>query len=119
MVRTRHGLTIGAIFRLNSISFQEAQMKLTEAVIPISEAKAHTAGLIDRVVNTRSPVVITQNGRARVVVQDLESYEETRESLAFLKIVAQGRTNVRDGKVKPLKSAFANVRRRARERQNG
>ena len=93
-------------------------MKLSEAVVPISEAKARTAELVNQVAENRRPVVITQNGRARVVVEDLRTYEETQESLAMLKIIAQGRRNVREGNVKPLKKAFADVRRQTRVRHS-
>jgi prevent-host-death family protein len=89
-------------------------MKLSEVVIPVSEAKAHTARLIEDVVQNRRPAIITQNGRARVIVEDLRTYEETQESLAMLKIIAQGRRNVREGKVKSLHKAFADVRKRTR-----
>jgi prevent-host-death family protein len=85
-------------------------MRLSEAVIPISEMKSRTAALVNGVAENRRPVIITQNGRARVVVEDLRSYEETQESLALLKIVAMGRQNVREGKFKPLAQAFADVR---------
>ena len=91
-------------------------MKLSEAVIPISEAKARTAGLVRDVVSSQRPVIITQNGRAQVIVQDLRSYEAVQESLAMLKIIAQGRANVRDGRTKPLKTAFRDVRRGIREK---
>jgi prevent-host-death family protein len=91
-------------------------MKLSETVIPISEVKAHTARMIDDVVKHRRPVVITQNGRAKVIVQDLRSYEEMQESIALLKIAAQGGGNIREGKVKPLRKAFADVRKKVRER---
>lgn len=91
-------------------------MRLSEAVVPISEVKAHTAGLVKDVVDHRRPVIITQNGRAQVIVQDLRSYEATQESLAMLKIVAQGRADVRDGRTKPLATAFRDVRRAVREK---
>jgi prevent-host-death family protein len=91
-------------------------MKLSEAVIPISEAKARTAGLVRDVVSSQRPVIITQNGRAQVIVQDLRSYEATQESLALLKIIALGRVDVRDGRTKPLKRAFRDVRRAVREK---
>lgn len=50
-------------------------MKLSEAVIPISYAKAHTAEVIAGIVKEHKPIVITQKGRARVIIQDLHSYE--------------------------------------------
>ena len=93
-------------------------MKLSEVIVPVSEAKARTAKMIEDVVRNRRPAVITQNGRAKVIVEDLRTYEETHESLAMLKIVAQGRANVRAGKTKPLKRACADVRRRAQERRS-
>jgi prevent-host-death family protein len=85
-------------------------MHLSEAVIPISEMKSHTARLVNGVAENRRPVIITQNGRARVIVEDLRTYEETQESLAMLKVLAMGRQNVQDGKFKPVSQAFADVR---------
>ena len=84
---------------------------MSEAVIPISEMKSHTARLVNGVAENRRPVIITQNGRARVVVEDLRTYEETQESLAMLKALAMGRQNVREGKHKPVPEAFADIRK--------
>jgi len=92
-------------------------MRLSEAVIPISEMKSHTARLVNGVADTRRPVIITQNGRARVVVEDLRTYEETQESLAMLKVLAMGRNNVRDGKFKPVAEAFADIRKQVLTRR--
>lgn len=88
-------------------------MKLSEAVIPISYAKTHTARIIAGIVREQKPVVITQNGHARVIIQDLHSYEQTQDSLALLKILAQGQEDIRKKRFKPLKQAFADVRRKA------
>jgi len=88
-------------------------MKLSEAVIPISYAKAHTASMIDGIVKERKPVVITQNGRARVIIQDLRSYEQTQESLAMLKILSIGQSDVKAKRVKPLRRAFSDIRKKA------
>jgi prevent-host-death family protein len=41
----------------------------------------------------REPLIITQNGEAKVVMQDIESYEQTQETMALLKILAQGVSN--------------------------
>ncbi|MBN1670264.1 MAG: type II toxin-antitoxin system Phd/YefM family antitoxin [Kiritimatiellae bacterium] len=91
-------------------------MKLSEAVVPVSYAKAHTAEVIADILETHRPVVITQNGRARVIVEDLRSYEQTQESLAMLKLIAQSRESVRRGRTKPFRKAFAAVRNRAHAR---
>jgi prevent-host-death family protein len=87
-------------------------MNLSDTIIPISEAKTHTARLINSVSESRCPVFITQNGRARVVVEDIQTYEETRETVAFLKIMVMGRQNVAAGEVRPVTVAFAGIRKR-------
>lgn len=89
-------------------------MRFSEAIVPISYAKAHTAKLIDEVVESGNPVVITQNGRARVIIQDLASYEQTQETLAMLKIIAQGRAAIAEKRFKSARRAFADVRRKTR-----
>ncbi|MEI7881548.1 MAG: type II toxin-antitoxin system Phd/YefM family antitoxin [bacterium] len=87
-------------------------MNFCETIIPISEAKTHTARLINSVSERRCPVFITQNGRARVVVEDIQTYEETRETLALLKLMVMGRQDVAAGQFKPVSEAFAGIRKR-------
>ncbi len=93
-------------------------MNLSDTIIPISEAKTHTARLVNSVSQHRCPVFITQNGRARVVVEDIQTYEETRETLAFLKIMVMGRQDVAIGKFKPVAETFAGIRNRMASGQN-
>jgi len=87
-------------------------MNLSDTIIPISEAKTHTARLINSVAESRCPVFITQNGHARVVVEDIQTYEETRETLALLKIMVMGRKDVAAGQYKPVAEAFSGIRNR-------
>ena len=87
-------------------------MKLSEAVVPISYAKTHTARIVANIVREQKPVIITQNGHARVIIQDLHSYEQIQDSLAMLKILAQGQDDVRAKRIKPLKQSFAGVRQK-------
>ena len=89
-------------------------MKLSKAVKPISYLKAHAAELIRDAAHTGNAVVITQNGEATAVLQDLQSYEETQESLALLKILAQSRHSAESGSVTPVDEAFRRIRARAR-----
>ncbi len=63
----------------------------------------------------REPLIITQNGEAEVVVQDIESYEQTQETVALLKIPALGMRQIEEGKVSPAED----VMRRSREGQEG
>ncbi len=92
-------------------------MKLSESVMPISEVKAHASQMIHNISVNRKPVIITLNGRAKAIVQDLHSYEQTQESLAMLKIIALGREDVRKGRLMPLHKAFDDVRLQIRSKR--
>jgi len=85
-------------------------MKLSEAVKPISYFKSHASEMIREVVENHHTMVITLNGEAKAVLQDICEYEKTQESLALLKILAQSRKNLEEGKLKPAKEAFRELR---------
>lgn len=85
-------------------------MRYSTQVKPISYLKANAAGVLAELVECREPMVITQNGEARAILQDLASYEETQETLALLKVLALGRQDVVAGKVKPLADVVARLR---------
>ncbi|MBF0482492.1 MAG: type II toxin-antitoxin system Phd/YefM family antitoxin [Desulfovibrionaceae bacterium] len=85
-------------------------MKLSESVKPISYVKAHAAEVIRRIGEDGRPVVITQNGEAKAVLLDVREYDGLRESLALLKILAQGAQEVEEGKIKPAREVFADLR---------
>jgi prevent-host-death family protein len=75
---------------------------------PISYFKAHAAEILDDLEEVREPMIITQNGEAKAVVQDIHSYERIQETLAVLKILALGNADIEAGKSVPLED----VRRR-------
>jgi prevent-host-death family protein len=87
-------------------------MKLSSQIKPISFLKAHTAEIVRNLREQREPLIITQNGVAKVVIQDIESYEQTQETMALLKILALGTRQIEDGKVQPV----SNVIKRLSER---
>jgi len=60
-------------------------MRLSRTVKPIRFFKAHAAEIIKNLSENGETLVITQNGEAKAVVQDIRTYEETQESLALLK----------------------------------
>jgi prevent-host-death family protein len=82
---------------------------------PISYLKANAAEILDKLAEEREPLLITQNGEAKAVMQDIASYEATQETLALLKILALGNREVEEGKVKPV----TDVVRRLRAKKNG
>ena len=87
-------------------------MKLSTQVKPISYLKANAAEVIRDLAETRAPLVITQNGEAKAILQDLASYEQTQETLALLKILALGNQQFDEGRGLPAKEVFRRVRAR-------
>jgi len=90
-------------------------MRYSSQIRPISYLKANAAELLDRIAEDRRPIVITQNGEAKAVLQDVVSYEETQETLALLKILALGNEQVAAGKVTSLAEVVDRILERARE----
>ena len=90
-------------------------MKPSESIKPISYLKAHASELIRDVSDNQKTLVITQNGGARAILQDVRVYEQTQDSLILLKMLAQSSKSLREGKVKPAKHAFSDLRKRIKE----
>lgn len=90
-------------------------MKPSKSIKPISYLKAHASELIRDVSDNQKTLVITQNGEAKAILQDVKVYEQTQESLALLKMLAQSNKSLKDGKVKPAKQAFSDIRKRIKE----
>jgi len=86
-------------------------MKLSSQIKPISYLKAHAAEILRSFSERREPMVITQNGEAKVVIQDIESYEQTQESMALLKILSLGNRQVEEGKVQPAANVIKRLRK--------
>lgn len=84
-------------------------MKLSEQIKPISYFKDNAAKAISDITASREPLIITQNGEATCVVQDIKSYEEERNTIALLKILAMGRKQIAAGKVRPARAVFAEL----------
>jgi prevent-host-death family protein len=85
-------------------------MRFSSQVKPISYLKANAAEVLQQLTEKRQPMVITQNGEAKAVLQDVASYEETQETLALLKIRALGNREIEEGKVKPVAKVVARLR---------
>ena len=85
-------------------------MHYSSQVKPISYLKANAAEVLAALTAQRQPLVITQNGEAKAVLQDVASYEQTQQTLALLKILALGRQDVEAGRVKPAAAVAARLR---------
>ncbi len=93
-------------------------MKPSEAVKPISYLKAHASEVIRQLSREQKTLVITQNGEAKAILQDVHTYEQTQESLAMLKLLAQSNQSLKKGRVKPLKKSFQDLKKRIAESRN-
>ena len=91
-------------------------MKLSSQIRPISYLKAHAAEIVRTLAAQGEPLVITQNGEAKAVVQDIRSYEQTQETLALLKILALGGRQIEAGQVQPAADVIARLREQQRSR---
>ena len=85
-------------------------MRYSSQIKPISYLKANAAEVLAHLTEQREPMVITQNGEAKAVLQDIVSFEETQETLALLKILALGNQDVAAGKVKPMTDVVVRLR---------
>jgi prevent-host-death family protein len=85
-------------------------MRYSTQIKPISYVKANAAEIISQMRETGDPIIITQNGEATAVLQDIASYEATQETLAMLKIIGMARADIAAGKTKPFQEVIDRLR---------
>jgi len=90
-------------------------MKPSESIKPISYLKAHASEVVSDINKNHKTLIITQNGEAKVVIQDIKSYEEMNDTLALLKILAISTNNVKLGRIKKADKAFSDIENRIKE----
>jgi prevent-host-death family protein len=86
-------------------------MKLSSQIKPISYLKSHTAEIVKTITESREPLVITQNGEAKLVVMDVKSFEEQEGTMALLKLLAMGNREIEEGKFREAEDVFADLDR--------
>jgi len=94
-------------------------MDYAKSIEPITELKTRSAQIVRRAKQERRPVVITQNGKATAVLQDIESFQEQREALLLLRFLAQGDQELKQGKGIPRSRAMQHFRRKLAELNRG
>ena len=87
-------------------------MSLSSRIKPISYLKAHASEIVRTLRDEGEPLIITQNGVAKAVVQDIDAYEQMQETVALLKILALGRRQIEEGRVQPAADIIARLRER-------
>jgi prevent-host-death family protein len=84
-------------------------MNITRDIRPVTYLKSRAAELLNQINETQRPVIITQNGEPRAVLQDPISYENMRNAIGILKLISQGEADIRDGKVKSQEDVFKDI----------
>ena len=90
-------------------------MKFSESIKPISYLKTHASEVIKDVAENQKTLVITHNGEAKVILQDVKVYEQTQEALALLKMLVLSGKNLKRKSFKPLDKTFKDVRNKIDE----
>ena len=91
-------------------------MKYSTRIRSISYLKANAADVVRQLTEVREPLVITQNGEAKAVIQDVASFEQTQQTLALLKILALGNRQIEAGRTLPAADAIRRLRGRAAQK---
>lgn len=91
-------------------------MRLKEDIKPVTYMKTRPAELLKKVSESRRPTIITQNGEAKAVLMDVESYEALRDAATLLQLAAQGEKDIQEGRYLPQEEAFARVRARIQKK---
>ena len=84
-------------------------MHISTDIKPVTYLKSKAADVLKQINETHRPMIITQNGEARAVIQDPKSYEEMRNAIALLKLLSQAEEDIRNGEVASEDTVFAKV----------
>ena len=91
-------------------------MNIVNDIKPVTYLKSRAADLLNQINETQRPVIITQNGEPRAVLQDPASYENMRNAIGILKLLSQGEADIRCGRTKPQEKMFDEIENSLNER---
>jgi len=91
-------------------------MNIVNDIKPVTYLKSRAADLLNQINETQRPVIITQNGEPRAVLQDPVSYENMRNAIGILKLLSQGEVDIRSGRMKPQEKMFDEIEAALNER---
>ncbi|MBR9982734.1 MAG: type II toxin-antitoxin system Phd/YefM family antitoxin [Desulfatitalea sp.] len=90
-------------------------MNIIHDIKPITYLKSRAADLLNQINETHRPVIITQNGEPRAVLQDPKSYENMRNAIGLLKLISNGESDIREGRVTPQEVVFDDIEKALKE----
>lgn len=93
-------------------------MNLKDDIRPISYIKTHAADMLKRVNDSHNPIIITQNGEAKAVLLDTESYQSMINSLGILKILSQSEKNIENKEIYTQDQVFSELEEKLKRLKN-
>ena len=91
-------------------------MNITKDIKSVTYLKSRAADLLEQINNTHRPVIITQNGEPRAILQDPQSYENMRNTIGLLKLISQGEQNIKRRKAKTQSEVFDNIEKKLKQK---
>jgi len=91
-------------------------MNIYNDIKPVTYLKSKAADLLNQINETHRPVIITQNGEPRAVLQDPESYENMRNAIGILKMISQAEADIREGRIKVQEDVFKELENKIKEK---
>ncbi len=91
-------------------------MNISTDIKPVTYLKSKTADLLKQINETHRPVIITQNGEPRAVLQDPKSYDNMRNAIGILKLISQGEEEIKNGKSKSQVEVFKDIKNVLKEK---
>ncbi len=86
-------------------------MNISSDIKPITYLKANAADLLEQINESHRPVIITQNGEPKAVLQDPHSYDAMRKALGMLKLISQGEEDIKRGRATSQEKVFEKLRK--------
>lgn len=93
-------------------------MDIRQDIRPVTYLKTRAAAVLDQINATRRPIIITQDGEPRAVIQDPESYQRLTRAVALMKLLAQGEADVLRGETRPQEKVFADLKARLKKKRD-
>jgi prevent-host-death family protein len=84
-------------------------MNISKDIKPVTYLKSRAADILKQINETHRPVIITQNGEPKAILQDPKSYENMRNAIGILKLLSQGESEIRSGKATPQEEVFESI----------
>ena len=84
-------------------------MNISKDIKSVTYLKSRAADLLKQINETHRPVIITQNGEPKAVLQDPKSFEQMRNTIGLLKLLAQGEEDIKKGRSKTQEEVFAKI----------